>query len=119
MRPEVGRSMDAIQNASVLFPEPDSPTSARVLPAKMESETPSTAAAASECAPTVDDLYRFTRESTLTSGSAICMIRDFLSAIFEAGDCMIFVRDYNSGLALSALLHSFGATRLKSASQNS
>jgi hypothetical protein len=40
MLPELGRSRHAIQNASVLFPEPDSPTSANVDLAETEKETP-------------------------------------------------------------------------------
>jgi len=43
MLPEVGRSRQARQNASVLFPDPDSPTKAKVVFGAMEKETPSSA----------------------------------------------------------------------------
>src|ERR1700735_5115062 len=118
MRPEVGRSIAAIQNASVLFPEPDSPTRARVFFGRIVSETPSTASKPSGCAAALDGLYRFTRDSTFRSGSAICMVQALLSTIFETCDCSIFFGGNNHWLALNALLHSFVAARLKSTSHD-
>jgi hypothetical protein len=43
MIPDVGFSKHARQKASVLFPEPDSPAIASVVPRKMEKDTPSSA----------------------------------------------------------------------------
>ncbi|MNT63533.1 hypothetical protein D3C72_2013580 [compost metagenome] len=43
MRPEDGRTNPAMQRPNVLFPEPDSPTSASVLPGATDRLTPRTA----------------------------------------------------------------------------
>src|SRR5260370_42306296 len=55
----------------LLFPEPDSPTSASVQPGKIENETESTAVNASARRPSPRLPYRFTKFSTRITGSIL------------------------------------------------
>src|ERR1700741_2023885 len=71
MCPDVTRSKHARHSATLLFPEPDSPTSASVLPGKIENEMESTAVNPSPRLPNDRGAYRFTRFSTRIVNSGL------------------------------------------------
>src|SRR5580692_1839818 len=67
--PAVGFSRQAIQDASVLLPEPDSPTIASVAPAETVKDTPSRARKSCGVPTKLRFAQRFTRFSTFRMGS--------------------------------------------------
>src|SRR5216117_2938926 len=68
MFPEVGDSRQARQFASVLLPDPDSPTTASVVPGEIVKDTLSRASNSSGVPARLRFVYRFTRFSTFKSG---------------------------------------------------
>src|SRR5258708_32255454 len=67
--PELTGSRQAKHNASVLFPEPDGPTTASVVRGNIENVTPARARTSGLDANAPPLLYRFATFSALSSGS--------------------------------------------------
>src|SRR5207302_8479338 len=68
MFPVVGDSRQSRQFASVLLPDPDSPTTASVVPGEIVTDTPSRASNSSGVPARLRFVYRFTRFSTFKRG---------------------------------------------------
>src|ERR1700694_3877874 len=108
--PDVGYSKPARQKDSVLFPEPDSPTTPSVVPGKIEKDTPSSAPTSSRKPVSVFLAYRFTRFSTFMSGCMLWSLADASIFILETRNRMPVAQFHQRRLALSANLHSFRAS---------
>src|ERR1700674_2566121 len=111
--PVVGDSRQATHNASVLLPDPDSPTTASVVPEKMVKDTVSRASRSVPVPPRVRFAYRLTRFSTFNNGCMFGPLTDASVFIIETRNRVSHTQIHWRRLALSANVHSFRAPQFE------
>src|SRR5713226_2054916 len=111
--PHVGYSRPATQNASVLLPDPDSPTTARVVPLRIVKDTSSRADSSSRTPARLCFAKRFTRFSTFMSGRVSWSLVDDSPFILETRNRLSLTQVHRCGFTLSADIHSFRASWLE------